>query len=265
MKVKKLKLATLMVLLGSQTLLADQTEDIAKKLANPVAAMISLPIQVNYSQNIGLDDEGERWTTNIQPVIPFELNDDWNLITRTIVPLVSQAKTFSGVGKKNGVGDIIASAWASPKVPTESGWIWGAGPVFLIPTGSDVSAEKWGAGPTAIALKQDGPWTYGGLANHIWSTGGSDSMVKDISTTFMQPFVSYITPQAVTIGLSSETTYDWENEQWFVPINVTVSDVGKIGNQLVSYGAGVSYVADGPDSAQKGWGARFVLTFIFPK
>ena len=265
MKKRILKLLVLTAFLGSQTLLADQAADVAKKLANPIAAMISLPIQVNYYQNIGLDDKGERLTTNIQPVIPMELNDDWNLITRTIMPLVSQARLFPGAGTKHGIGDIIASAWASPRLPTESGWIWGVGPVFLIPTGSDVSAHKWGTGPTGIALKQDGPWTYGGLANHIWSTGGSDRVLKDISTTFMQPFVSYVTPQAVTVSLTSETTYDWENEQWNVPINVTVSKVGKIGNQLISYGGGVSYVAEGSDSGPKGWGARFMLTFIFPK
>jgi hypothetical protein len=118
---------------------------------------------------------------------------------------------------------------------------------------------------SGIALKQDGPWTYGGLVNHTWSIGGSDKVLKNISTSFMQPFVSYVTPQAVTASLTSETTYDWENEQWFVPINATVSKVGKIGNQLVSYGAGVSYAAEGPDSGPKGWGARFILTFIFPK
>ena len=265
MEAKKIKLAALMLLMGSQILLADQAEDVAKKLANPAAAMISLPIQVNYLQNIGLDDKGEKWATNIQPVIPVELNDDWNLITRTIVPLVSQSRLFPGAGTQNGIGDITATAWFSPRLPTESGWIWGAGPAFLIPTGSDVSALKWGIGPSAIVLKQNGPWTYGGLVNHIWSTGGSDGVLNDISTTFMQPFVSYVTPQAVTVSLASETTYDWKQEQWFVPINATVSKVGKIGNQLVSYGGGVSYIAESSESAPKGWGARFVLTFIFPK
>ena len=137
--------------------------------------------------------------------------------------------------------------------------------VFLIPTDSDVSALKWGAGPSAIVLKQNGPWTYGGLANHTWSTGGSDRVLQDISTSFMQPFVSYVTPQAVTASLTSETSYDWKQEQWFVPINATVSKVGKIGNQIVSYGAGVSYIAESSQSAPKGWGARFMLTFIFPK
>ena len=197
-----------------------------------------------------------------------EIGTPYIWIPNTNSGSVAQLRTSNGELVKlyqNGVGDIIASAWASPRLPTESGWIWGAGPVFLIPTGSDVSAHKWGTGPTAIVLKQNGPWTYGGLANHLWSTGGSNKVLQDISTSFMQPFVSYVTPQALTVSLTSETTYDWENEQWFVPINVTVSKVGKIGNQLVSYGAGVSYVADGPDSAPKGWGARFVLTFIFPK
>ena len=109
MKVEIFRLVALTALLGSQTLLADEAADVAKKLANPVAAMISLPIQVNYFQNIGLDDEGEKWATNIQPVIPFELNDDWNLITRTVVPLVSQSRLFPGAGTQNGVGDIATN------------------------------------------------------------------------------------------------------------------------------------------------------------
>lgn len=184
---RNLKLATLIVLMGSQTVLADQATDIAKKLTNPVAAMISVPLQLNYQQNMGIDDQGNQWKLNVQPVIPIDINDDWNIITRTIVPLISQENTFPGSGtQSSGIGDIAATAWFSPKALTSNGWIWGAGPVFLIPTGSDVSAEKWGIGSTAIALKQEGPWTYGGLANHIWSTG--DSGANDISSTFMQPF-----------------------------------------------------------------------------
>lgn len=276
MNTKKIKLGVLVAYLGSQILLADQGEEIdsqmplaqqeeelAKKLANPVASLISVPFQLNYQENMGLDDKGSQWRLNIQPVIPIDLNEDWNIITRTIVPLISLKNMPTGTGTQSGIGDIAATAWFSPKAPTENGWIWGAGPVFLIPTGSDVSAEKWGMGPTAIALKQEGQWTYGGLANHIWSTGGSGA--NDISATFMQPFLSYVTPQAVTMTLMTETTYDWENEQWSVPIYGVVSKVDKIGDQMVSYGVGVNYWAESPDAGPEGWGARFVFTFIFPK
>ena len=239
--------------------------DVAKKLANPIAAMISVPFQLNYQHNYGLNDEGDKWTLNIQPVVPIELNDDWNIISRTILPLVSQDDLLPGSGTQNGIGDIVQSVWFSPKALTDNGWVWGAGPVFLIPTGSDASAKKWGAGPTAVALKQDGAWTYGGLANHIWSTGGSDAVVEDISSTFLQPFLTYITPEAVSFTLMTESTYDWEAEQWSVPIYGMVTKVGKIGNQIISYGGGINYWAEGPEGGPEGWGARFIFTLIFPK
>lgn len=263
MNEKIIKLGLLTALLGVQVLLADEAEEVARKLANPVAAMISLPLQLNYQENMGLDDKGSQWRLNVQPVIPIELNDEWNIITRTIMPVISQKNLPTGTGTRSGIGDISATAWFSPRAKTDSGWIWGVGPVFLIPTGSDVSAEKWGVGPTAIALKQEGQWTYGGLANHIWSTGGSGDY--DISSTFMQPFMSYVTQKAVTMSLLTETTYDWENEEWSVPIYGMISKVGKIGNQTVSYGAGLSYWAESPDGGPEGWGARFIFTFVIPK
>lgn len=159
-----------------------------------------------------------------------------------------------------------AEFFLSPKAPTASGWIWGAGPVFLLPTGSDslLSAEKWGAGPTAVVLKQDGPWTYGALANHIWSFAG-DHNRSDVNSTFRQPFLSYTTKDAWTFTLNSESTYDWKANQWSVPINAVVSKVTKAGGQLISVGAGVRYWAESPESGPEGWGARFVLTLLFPK
>ena len=225
-----------------------------------------MPFQLNYDEKIGPKDDGSRWLLNFQPVIPISLSEDWNLISRTIVPVIDQDDIFPGAGSQTGTGDVVQSLFFSPVKPTEGGWIWGAGPVFLLPTGSDdlLTADKWGAGPTAVALKQQGPWTYGMLTNHIWSFAGDDDRA-DISTTFLQPFVSYTTPTAWTYSLQTETTYDWENAQWAVPINAVVTKVTKIGDQLVSVGAGVRYWAESPESGPEGWGVRLIFTLLFPK
>ncbi len=241
-------------------------EELAKKLANPIAALISVPFQLNYERGFlnTSGNESNKWTFNIQPVIPFSLNDEWNLISRTIVPVIRTDNLPLNSGINGGVGDIVQSLFFSPKAPTESGWIWGAGPVFLVPTNSDVSAETWGAGPTAVALKQDGPYTYGVLANHLWDIGGN----ADISQTFVQPFFTYTTPEALSTTVMTETTYDWNaasGNAWTVPVFLMVTKVGKVGNQMVSYGGGVKYYVESPDRGPQGWGVRLVFTMLFPK
>ena len=142
--------------------------DLAQDLTNPVAELITVPIQMNYDQNIGLQDNGEKLQTNIQPVIPFGLADDWNLISRTILPVVYQDDIFPGEGSQFGLGDTTFSLFLSPKKST-SGIFWGVGPILLLPTATDslLGAEKWGAGPTAVGLMLLGPWTLGTLFNHI--------------------------------------------------------------------------------------------------
>ena len=245
-------------------------EALAKQLANPIAALISIPFQLNYDRGFygSSGNDSNRWTLNIQPVIPFSLNEEWNIISRTILPVIRTDNTPPGSGIDWGVGDVVQSLFFSPKAPTESGWIWGAGPVFLIPSGSDLSAKKWGAGPTAVALKQSGPWTYGLLANHIWSFAGSDKVVDRIDQSFVQPFLTYTTPGALSTTVMTESTYNWEaagGERWTVPLYLMVTQVGKIGKQLVSYGGGVKYYAKSPKNGPKGWGARLVFTLMFPK
>lgn len=242
------------------------SEELAKKLSNPVAALISVPIQINYDDEIGKAELGKKWTINVQPVIPIEIDTHWNVISRTIVPLVSQADIFAGSGRQSGLGDVVQSLFFSPKAPTAGGWIWGAGPVFLLPTGTDdlLSGGKWGAGPTAVVLRQKDGWTFGALGNHIWSFAG-DSARSPISATFVQPFVSFTTKTATTYGLNTESTYDWKTSRWTVPLNASVSQVLRVGDQLISVAGGLRYWGQAPDSAPSGWGARVVVTLLFPK
>jgi hypothetical protein len=239
---------------------------LAQELQNPVANLISVPYQFNYDQDIGVAD-GDRVTLNVQPVIPISISDDWNLISRTILPLISQSDIAGDSGDQTGTGDILQSAFFSPKAPTSNGWILGAGPVFLLPTASDdlLGGEKWGAGPTAVALKQDGPLTLGLLSNQVWSYAGDDDR-KTVNSTFLQPFIGYTTPEAWSFTMNTESTYDWTDNQWSVPINAVVSKVVKIGNQPVSIGGGPRYWVDSPDATgPEGWGGRFFVTFLFPK
>lgn len=138
-----------------------------------------------------------------------------------------------------------------------------AGPVFLYPSGTDgLSAHKWGAGPAAVLLKQEHGWTYGVLANHLWSVSGGGG--QDISATFIQPFLSYTTKTFTTLGLNTESTYDWKPKQWTVPINITVAQLLKIGGLPIQFTVGGRVYADKPDGGPD-WGLRFVVTFLFPK
>jgi hypothetical protein len=245
---------------------AESPEELAKKLSNPVASLISVPMQFNYDKSIGTAN-GSRSFVNVQPVIPFSIGTDWNLISRTILPITIDQKDVAGLsGRQSGIGDVVQSFFFSPKAPTAGGLIWGAGPVLLLPTASDdlLGGKKWGLGPTGVALTQSGPLTYGVLANHIWSVAG-DANRADINSTYLQPFVTYTTKTATTFGLNTESTYDWKSAQWSVPINMSVFQMLKLGDQLVQVGGGVRYWADAPAGGPSGWGLRIAFTLLFPK
>lgn len=227
--------------------------------------MISVPLQYNVDFNLGSED-GTKQVLNVQPVIPASLNDEWNLITRVILPVISQNDVFGNSGDQFGIGDTTPSFFFSPKQPTANGWILAAGPVFLLPTATDdlLGTEKWGAGPTVLGLKQtaDG-WTCGVLANHIWSVAGDDDR-SEISSTFIQPFLARQFPGARTLTVNFESTYDWYAETWNAPLNVVYSKVVHWGGHTLSYAGGVRYYFDTPGDGPD-WGLRFVVTLLFPE
>lgn len=266
MKTTKTLLITVAMLMALVLMVAplwaqDEAE-MAKKLQNPVANLISVPLQSNWDFGIG-PENAMRYTLNVQPVIPISLGKDWNLILRTIIPVISAESPVKGGEDRSGLGDTLQSFFFSPKEPTGGGWIWGAGPAVFYPSGTDgLSAHKWGAGPTAVMLKQESGWTYGLLANHIWSfSGGGES---DISNTYLQPFLTYTTKTYTSFSLNTESTYDWENSQWTVPINLMVSQLLKIGGMPIQFVVGGRVYAERPDGGPD-LGLRFAVTFLFPK
>jgi hypothetical protein len=239
-----------------------KSAELAKKLQNPVANLISVPIQNNWDFGIGPAD-AMRYTANIQPVIPITLSEDWNLITRTIMPVIDAESPIPGGRDAFGLGDVVQSFFLSPKEPV-GGWILGAGPVFLWPTATDslLGSGKWGVGPTVVALRQEHGWTYGALVNQIWSYAGWGE--RNVNATFLQPFLSYTTKTYTTFNVNTESTYDWTRSQWTVPLNLQVSQLLKIGKQPIQLTVGARYYADKPDGGPD-WGMRFAVTFLFPK
>jgi hypothetical protein len=182
------------------------------------------------------------------------------------VPVIWQDDIAGRSGSQSGLGDITQSLFFSPKAPGPGGIIWGVGPAILLPTATDrlLGGGKWGLGPTAVVLKQEGPWTMGMLANHIWSVAGHEDRA-DVNSTFLQPFLSYTTPDAWTFGINTESTYNWTSEEWSVPINLTVAKLVKFGKQPVSFTVGARYWAVTPADGPEGWGFRGAVTLLFPE
>ena len=238
--------------------------DLAKTLANPIGALISVPFQNNFDFGGGPAGDGFQFKLNLQPIVPITLNPDWLLISRTILPVVYQDNIVD-TSSQSGLSDTLQSFFLSPVRPTQGGWIWGAGPALLLPTATDelLGGEKWGAGPTFVVLKQQNGWTYGALANHLWSFAG-DSDRAAVNATYLQPFASFTTKKATTFTLNTESTYDWDNEQWTVPVNLMVQQLVRIGGQPVAFVVGGRYYAEKPAEGPD-WGLRLAVIFLFPK
>ena len=239
-----------------------------------------MPFQSNEDFGFGPSGNGYKYTLNIQPVIPISISKDWNLILRTIFPIVSQHDLFyipnlpknSPLEPQNrsqdGLGDTLQSFFFSPKEPGPFGLIWGIGPALLYPTGTHplLDTGTFSMGPTVVLLKQTGPWTIGALMNQIWSVVISEER-KSVSQMFLQPFVSYTTKTHTTFSINTESTANWEGTsstgKWTVPVNFQIQQILKVGKQPLAIQIGGRYYADSPRYGPD-WGVRLNITLLYP-
>jgi hypothetical protein len=240
---------------------SDDSASVGAKLQNPIADIVSVPVQNNFNFGIGPQNKAG-YILNIQPVVPIPLGTRWKVISRSILPVMDQPDTSSGGVHKFGLGDWTQSFFFSPV--SDDGFTWGIGPAFLIPTATSESlgSGKWGVGPTAVALYAHSGITLGILTNQIWSFAGGKSR-STVSSTLLQPFAAYTFKIALTINLQTETSYDWIANQWTVPLQFGLSQVIQFGKLPVSIGVLGRVWLTGPASAPE-WGIRVPITFVLP-
>ena len=240
----------------------DNRARLAMELRNPVSSLARIYFESNLDFGLAADREGYRYMMNLEPVIPFALNEDWNLISRTRFPLIQQDGVVAST-MQTGLGDILQSFFLSPSKVEPV--FWGAGTSLLIPTATDtlLGTGKFGLGPALVIGKQQRGWTYGALLRQIWSVAGHSDR-PDVRTTFIQPFVAYTTRSAWSYAIETESTYDWVAHRWSVPIHVEVSKVVRIGGHPVSVGGALSCFAATTAGGPQACGVRFTVTPLFP-
>ena len=262
MRVSRLSVKVLaLLLLLSAAAAAQDADELARQTQNPVASLISVPLQGNWDFGLG-EREATGTLLNIQPVMPFAISRSTNVILRVIMPLSSQPAPDGT--RINGMGDVLASAFFSPARPGRV--IWGVGPAILLPaaTSNRLGSEKFGIGPTAVVLVQPGRWTLGGLVNHIWSVSGAIDR-SDVSSTFVQPIINYNLGGGLAAGLTIEATANWEaDETWTAPMLFTISKVTTLGKRPVNFSVGAGpHLASPEDGAS--WRFRLSATFLYPR
>jgi hypothetical protein len=245
----------------------ETTDDELRKAAqNPMADLMSFPVQNNTNFGYGPLDKTQN-ITNIQPVIPFRLNDDWLLITRTIAPFVYQPEFYQGQGSKFGLGDITESLFVGPTQP--GGLIWGVGPAFLLPTATNdrLGSGKWGVGPAGVGLILRGPWVFGALLQNIWSFAG-DSDRPDVNLMTLQYFINYNLPKGWYLTSSPINTVNWEADsgnRWTIPLGGGAGRLFRIGKLPVNAQAQAYYNVEKPDNLGPDWTLRLQVQILLPK
>jgi hypothetical protein len=244
---------------------AQDDTQLAQKSQNPVADLISVPFENDLNFGVG-PREDLQYILQAQPVIPFRLNGDWNLISRTIVPFLHQPELAPGFGDVSGLGDIVQSLFLSPAKPGKV--IWGVGPILQFPTATNdaLGQRKWGAGPTAVALTIQGPWLVGALVNNVWSFAGRDDR-PDVNQMLIQPFIVYTFPGAWSVESAPVITADWKadrDNRWTVPLGAGVGKIVRLGKLPLSTSIDAYYNVTRPDHAAK-WQLRIRIQLLFPR
>jgi len=250
-----------------------EAADVSRQLANPIANMVSIPFQFNWFGHLTPFDS-TRFQLNVQPVVPFTLNDNWNLIMRFILPYIGQPAEpveipGSGISDipESGLSDITLSLFVSP---AHSKLIWGVGPAFLIPTSTNpaLTSGRWSIGPTAVVLREIGPWTVGLLVNQLWSYAAeANYFSRPVSQMFVQPFATYQMKHAVSLTFTSEQTYDWkapEGQRSLVPLIAELGKVTRLGPFPFQVLGGGGYFVERPDIGPH-WMARLNFILILPR
>jgi hypothetical protein len=245
--------------------LASDDSELQKKLANPVADIVTVPFQYTGTANVG---PGKQWqhALNVQPVYPLKLNRDWTLINRAIVPFLSNPNPGSG-DRVGGIGDITYEGFLTPARPA-GGWIWGAGAQVALRTATDdvLGQGKYAAGPALILLHQQEKLTVGALVSQIWSFAGDDRRAA-VSNFQLQPAISYRLDSKNSLGYAGIITSNWHadsGQRWTVPLGLTWSRLSRVGDTPVNYVLGGGYNVVRPDNAGT-WFLRLQMNFVLPK
>lgn len=242
--------------------------DLAKAVQNPVASLISVPVQNLTDFYIGPFQRIRNTVLQFQPVIPLQLGQTWNLITRTIAPVLYQPNISQSNQGAFGLGDINPSFFLSPANPGKL--IWGAGPTFLIPTATDDSlgTGKLSIGPAAVGLLQPGKWTLGGLASNLFSVAGPSGRA-DINSMTLQYFVNYNLKKGYYLTSQPIISANWNGSSgniWLVPFGGGVGRIMRLGFQPVNVTVQAYVNAKRPDiTPSPTWQFKFQLAFLYPK
>ena len=245
----------------------DEEAELARAVQNPVADMISLPFQNSTNFNFGPLERTQN-VLNIQPVIPINVTQEWLMVTRTILPVVSQPAFLPGQDREFGLGDTLFSAFFSPKDRNLwlGNWLWGAGPAILLPTSTQdrLGVGEWGAGPSAIILTMRGRWVIGSLFSNVWSFSGDNS----VNQFTWQPFVNYNFDHGWYLSSSPVITANWKaasDNTWTAPIGGGFGRVFLLGRQPINASLEGYYNVEKPDHIGPEWTIRFTIQFLFPR